>query len=53
MELWSFQLKLDRKHKQSALLNTSVVMDIHLESTAQLNLNITEPLIEVYMKLHI
>lgn len=53
MEPWSFQLKLDRKHKRSALLNTSVVTDIHLESTAQLNLNITEPLIEVYMKLYI
>eukprot|EP00268_Persea_americana_P023609 TRINITY_DN23168_c0_g2_i2.p1 TRINITY_DN23168_c0_g2~~TRINITY_DN23168_c0_g2_i2.p1 ORF type:complete len:2954 (+),score=526.87 TRINITY_DN23168_c0_g2_i2:1710-10571(+) len=50
MEPWSFQLKLDRKREQCALLNTSVVTDIHLESTAQLNLNITEPLIEAIFR---
>ncbi|XP_058105019.1 intermembrane lipid transfer protein VPS13 isoform X6 [Magnolia sinica] len=50
MEPWKFQFNMVRKHEQNALLNLYVVTDIHLKSTAQLNLNVTEPLIEAIFR---
>ncbi|XP_042498014.1 uncharacterized protein LOC122076662 [Macadamia integrifolia] len=47
IEPWKFQLNITRKNEQSALLNTSFITNIGLMSTTQLNLNLTEPLIEV------
>ncbi|KAJ4962382.1 hypothetical protein NE237_022321 [Protea cynaroides] len=47
IEPWNFELNFTRKNEQSALLNTSFITNTHLMSTAQLNLNLTEPLIEV------
>ncbi|XP_043712275.1 uncharacterized protein LOC122661037 [Telopea speciosissima] len=47
VEPWKFQLNIIRKNEQSALLNTSFITNFHLMSTTQLNLNLTEPLIEV------
>ncbi|MCL7024846.1 hypothetical protein MKW94_022445 [Papaver nudicaule] len=52
IEPWCFQLDMARKQEQSALLNTSVMTDIYLKSTAHLNFNVTEPLIEVIFRLH-
>ncbi|OVA10906.1 Vacuolar protein sorting-associated protein 13 domain [Macleaya cordata] len=50
IEPWGFQLSMIRKYEQSALLNSSVKTDIYLKSTAHLNLNFTEPLIEVIFR---
>ncbi|XP_068635600.1 intermembrane lipid transfer protein VPS13 isoform X2 [Aristolochia californica] len=50
VEPWSFQLKLKRKGEENALINRSAVTDIHLRSKAQLNLNITEPLVEALFR---
>lgn len=47
IEPWSFQVKLIRKYAGNALLDASTITDVYLKSTDQLNLNITEPLIEV------
>lgn len=47
IEPWSFQVKLIRKYAGNALLDASAITDVYLKSTNQLNLNITEPLIEV------
>lgn len=38
---------MTRKHEMTALLDSSIVTDIDLTGTAQLNLNITESLVEV------
>ncbi|GFY92312.1 hypothetical protein Acr_08g0007080 [Actinidia rufa] len=40
------QLSIVRVHDKSALLNSAIMIDIHFTSTAQLNLNVTETLIE-------
>ncbi|KAG9141648.1 hypothetical protein Leryth_015341 [Lithospermum erythrorhizon] len=47
LEPWNFQLKLDQKHGKTALLNNARTMDILVQSESQLNLNVTESLIEV------
>ncbi|PON37049.1 Vacuolar protein sorting-associated protein [Parasponia andersonii] len=44
IEPWQFEINMTRKQEMS--LNNTKVTDIHLISTAQLNLNFTEPLIE-------
>ncbi|XP_065855428.1 uncharacterized protein [Euphorbia lathyris] len=46
LEPWKFQISLFRRHKMSTLLNSSIITDINLSSTAPLNLNVTESLIE-------
>ncbi|KAF7824639.1 putative vacuolar protein sorting-associated protein 13A isoform A [Senna tora] len=46
IEPWKFQLILIRKPEISVLLNSSVTTDILLNSEGQLNINITEPLVE-------
>lgn len=40
-------MKIIRKHEMIALLNSSIFTDIYLTATAQLNLNVTESLVEV------
>ncbi|EXB26144.1 Putative vacuolar protein sorting-associated protein 13C [Morus notabilis] len=44
IEPWQFEINVTRKQEMS--LNSSIMTDIQLKSTAQLNLNVTEPLIE-------
>uniref|UniRef100_A0A2P2MK19 Uncharacterized protein LOC105135080 isoform X1 n=1 Tax=Rhizophora mucronata TaxID=61149 RepID=A0A2P2MK19_RHIMU len=46
VEPWKFQINVIRKQETTALLSSSMITDIHLSSTAQLNLNFTESLIE-------
>ncbi|KAK4267115.1 hypothetical protein QN277_023943 [Acacia crassicarpa] len=46
IEPWQFRLSLFRKHEMSVLLNSSVPTDVILESAAELNINISESLIE-------
>ncbi|KAJ4705608.1 putative Vacuolar protein sorting-associated protein [Melia azedarach] len=46
IEPWKFQVIMTRKHEMTALLDSSIVTDIDLTGTAQLNLNITESLVE-------
>ncbi|XP_057987743.1 uncharacterized protein LOC110642362 isoform X2 [Hevea brasiliensis] len=46
IEPWKFQINMIRRHKMSTLLNSSIITDIYLTSTAPLNLNLTESLIE-------
>ncbi|XP_077218039.1 vacuolar protein sorting-associated protein, putative (DUF1162) isoform X2 [Tasmannia lanceolata] len=48
IEPWGFQLKVAKKHLSSPPNMT----DIHLKSTVQLNLNITEPLIEALFRVY-
>ncbi|XP_022855282.1 putative vacuolar protein sorting-associated protein 13D [Olea europaea var. sylvestris] len=50
VEPWKVLSSMSRKHDESALLNSAMMTDIHLESTAQLNLNITESLVEVVLR---
>ncbi|KAA8547313.1 hypothetical protein F0562_003823 [Nyssa sinensis] len=50
VEPWKFQLNVTRICQMSALLNSAITTDIHLQSTTQLNLNVTEPLIEVVFR---
>lgn len=47
MEPWEFQLSISRKYDKSSVLNSAIMTHIHLKSTKQLNLNVTESLIEV------
>uniref|UniRef100_A0A803PHY5 Vacuolar protein sorting-associated protein n=1 Tax=Cannabis sativa TaxID=3483 RepID=A0A803PHY5_CANSA len=44
IEPWKFEINVARKQEMS--LNNTMVTDIHLNSSTQLNLNVTEPLIE-------
>ncbi|CAN1217850.1 Intermembrane lipid transfer protein vps13A [Linum perenne] len=46
IEPWSLEIKFVRKYDTTPLLSSSVVTDVNLASSAQLNLNITESLIE-------
>ncbi|KAL5574177.1 hypothetical protein UlMin_023774 [Ulmus minor] len=48
IEPWQFEINVTRKQEMS--LNSSNTTDIHLRSTAQLNLNFTEPLIECVLR---
>ncbi|KAL7197985.1 hypothetical protein ACSBR2_020498 [Camellia fascicularis] len=50
VEPWKFRLNITRVHEKSALLNSAFMTDIHLTSTAQLNLNVTESLIEAIFR---
>ncbi|KAK9110206.1 hypothetical protein Sjap_018266 [Stephania japonica] len=52
IEPWGFELKMIQIHRQSVLLNTFVTTDIHLKSMTRLNLNVTEPLIEVLYRVN-
>ncbi|CAI9279660.1 unnamed protein product [Lactuca saligna] len=49
LEPWKFQLSLRREQGKSALQNSPVMTDVHLESTMNLNNNVTESLIEVIL----
>lgn len=48
VEPWKFQINMIRKQEMTAHLNSSILTDIDVTSTMQLNLNCTESLIEVY-----
>lgn len=47
LEPWKFQVTLRREHGKSALQNSPVMTDVHLESAMNLNINVTESFIEV------
>ncbi|KAL7589773.1 hypothetical protein Lser_V15G35826 [Lactuca serriola] len=47
LEPWKFQVSLRREQGKSALENSPVMTDVHLESTMNLNINVTESFIEV------
>lgn len=47
MEPWNFTLNMTRKQESTSLLNSSVLTDVHLVSSSQLNLNLTESFTEV------
>lgn len=47
IEPWMFELELNRKYDRDIAGSSSFMTDIGLKSTSQLNLNLTEPLIEV------
>ncbi|XP_031736163.1 uncharacterized protein LOC101204937 isoform X2 [Cucumis sativus] len=46
VEPWNFTLNMTRKQESTSLLNSSVLTDVHLVSSSQLNLNLTESLTE-------
>ncbi|XP_038879510.1 uncharacterized protein LOC120071354 isoform X2 [Benincasa hispida] len=46
VEPWNFTINVTRKQESSSLLNSSVLTDVHLVSSSQLNLNLTESLTE-------
>lgn len=48
IEPWQFLLTLVRDQEMSVLPNRSLSTDIVLKSTSQLNINITESLVEVF-----
>ncbi|KAL3502378.1 hypothetical protein ACH5RR_036827, partial [Cinchona calisaya] len=50
VEPWKFQLSISRKQDKSSLLNGAIMTHIHLKSVSQLNLNLTESLIEVIFR---
>ncbi|GLT57665.1 hypothetical protein SLA2020_306220 [Shorea laevis] len=50
VEPWKFQISVNRKLEMNALLDSSFLTDIDLTSTAQLNFNLTEPLIETVLR---
>ncbi|CAK7357552.1 unnamed protein product [Dovyalis caffra] len=52
VEPWKFQINMIRKHEMTAHLNSSIMTDIDLTSTMQLNLNCTESLIETNFPLN-
>lgn len=47
LEPWKFQVSLRREQGKTALQNSPVMTDVHLESSMNLNINITESFIEV------
>ncbi|KVH90901.1 hypothetical protein Ccrd_007067 [Cynara cardunculus var. scolymus] len=47
LEPWKFQVSLRREHGKSALQNSPLMTDVHLESAKNLNINVTESFIEV------
>ncbi|CAI9097127.1 OLC1v1033463C2 [Oldenlandia corymbosa var. corymbosa] len=47
VEPWEFLLSISRKYDKSSVLSSTIMTHIHLKSAKQLNLNITESLIEV------
>ncbi|KAJ0968632.1 hypothetical protein J5N97_025549 [Dioscorea zingiberensis] len=52
VEPWSFQSNIRRKAGGDAILNTSRNSEIYIKSTRQLNLNITEPLVEAFFRVN-
>ncbi|XP_022765514.1 uncharacterized protein LOC111310374 isoform X3 [Durio zibethinus] len=50
LEPWKFEMEIIRKQELNALLDNSIITDIHLVSTGQLNFNFTEPLIETVLR---
>ncbi|TXG57716.1 hypothetical protein EZV62_015545 [Acer yangbiense] len=50
IEPWKFQINMTRKHEMTTLLNSSFITDIDLTATAQLNLNLTESLVECILR---
>lgn len=52
MEPWNFTINVTRKQESSSLLNSSVLTDVQLVSSSQLNLNLTESLTEVKFYTH-
>ncbi|KAL2927751.1 putative vacuolar protein sorting-associated protein 13A [Bienertia sinuspersici] len=50
LEPWSFEVNMIRNHDTNALLDGGIITDIQLESTTQLNLNITTSLCEVVLR---
>lgn len=46
LEPWEIQLSI-RRHDDSSLLSSDLTSNLHIKSTTQLNLNLTESLIEV------
>ncbi|GAB2222927.1 hypothetical protein Drorol1_Dr00017059 [Drosera rotundifolia] len=51
IEPWNFQLFITSLHERTALLDSSILKDILLKSTEQLNVNVTEPLLEVIFRM--
>ena len=47
VEPWSFQINLMRKFDNIALLDTGTTTEVQLESTTELNVNVTTSLFEV------
>lgn len=47
VEPWKFNLRLSRKNDNSSLLNGGIMTLIHLNSKSQLNLNLSESMIEI------
>ncbi|KAK8498349.1 hypothetical protein V6N12_032902 [Hibiscus sabdariffa] len=50
LEPWKFEMEILRKQELNALLDNSIVTDVHLISTGHLNFNFTEPLIETVLR---
>lgn len=50
VEPWMFQIDMIRSHRKSSVLNSFITTDINLKSTAQLNLNFTESLVEALFR---
>ncbi|KAJ6776637.1 PROTEIN SORTING-ASSOCIATED PROTEIN putative (DUF1162)-RELATED, partial [Salix koriyanagi] len=50
VEPWNFQINMIRKQEMTTHLNSSILTDIDVTSTVQLNLNCTESLIECFFR---
>ncbi|KAK6259268.1 hypothetical protein SCA6_013742 [Theobroma cacao] len=50
LEPWKFEMEIIRKKELNALLDNSIITDVHLLSTGQLNFNFTESLIETVFR---
>ncbi|XVF23437.1 hypothetical protein REPUB_Repub13aG0038400 [Reevesia pubescens] len=50
LEPWKFEMDFIRKQELNALLDNSIITDIHLVSTGHLNFNFTESLIETVLR---
>ncbi|KAE8735729.1 DNA/RNA polymerases superfamily protein [Hibiscus syriacus] len=46
LEPWKFEMEIIRKQELNALMDNSLITDVHLISAGHLNFNFTEPLIE-------
>ncbi|XP_057532669.1 uncharacterized protein LOC130810577 isoform X2 [Amaranthus tricolor] len=50
LEPWSFQVIMVRNYGKNASLDNGIITDVHLESTNQLNINITKSMCEVLLR---
>ncbi|XP_047313414.1 uncharacterized protein LOC124916706 [Impatiens glandulifera] len=50
VEPWKFQLSINRMQQKNALLNSAIMTTVNIVSIAQLNLNVTEFLIEAMFR---